>query len=98
MMLSGLVKICRLFNRDNAAGVLMLCFVVMTVLYDYTEASFYAVTNIWLLAVLAVTEAPGRLWVQESEVIDEPTALSGRQAGSWKCLKAGSPQRANEVW
>lgn len=76
LMVSGLVKIRRLFHLDYAAGVLMLCFVVISALYDYTEASFYAITNIWLLAILAVTEAPGRLWFQESEmVIVETTAL-----------------------
>ncbi len=67
IMLSGLVKIRSLFHRDNTAGVLMLCFLVIAVLYNYTEASFYAISNIWFLAVLAVTEAPSRQWLEGSE-------------------------------
>jgi O-antigen ligase len=67
LMLSGLAKIRRLCQRDYQAGVLMLCFLVIPTLYNYTEASFYAVSNIWILMVLAVTEAPGR-------VLEEVTA------------------------
>lgn len=61
LMLTGLAKIRRLCLRDYAAGVLMLCFLVIATLYNYTEASFYAISNIWLLMVLAVTRAPGRI-------------------------------------
>lgn len=69
MMLSGLVKIRRLLCRDYAAGVLMLCLVVLAALYNYTEASFYAVSNIWLLAVLSFTEAPGCLLISDSGLV-----------------------------
>ncbi|MGC8490543.1 MAG: O-antigen ligase family protein [Syntrophobacteraceae bacterium] len=58
ILLSGLVKIRRLLNRDYAVGMLMLCFVVVSVLSNYTEASFYAISNTWLLTILAVTLPP----------------------------------------
>ncbi len=93
LMVSGLAKIRRLIHLDYAAGVLMLCFVVVAVFYDYTEASFYAISNLWLLMVLAVAEAPGRQWGQEevglaanAAVCDQNEAFPawlrhGRQSG-----------------
>ncbi len=75
MMLSGLVKVRRQFERNAAIGVLMLCLIVVAALYDYTEASFYAISNIWLLAILSFTEAPGRILISESGMIVMEAAL-----------------------
>ncbi|MGC9195914.1 MAG: O-antigen ligase family protein [Syntrophobacteraceae bacterium] len=73
LILCGLAKIRRLCRRDYAAGVLMLCFLVVATLYNYTEASFYAISNIWILMVLAVSEAPGRIL---EEAITQPAGCS----------------------
>ncbi len=58
IMFSGILKVRRQLYRDYPTGVLMLCLILVAALYNYTEASFYAISNIWLLLVLAVTEIP----------------------------------------
>jgi hypothetical protein len=80
MMAAGMVKIRRLFHRRYEAGVLMLCLVIIAAFYDYTEASFYAISNIWLLAVLAMTEAPGRIRQGSESVLDTVPLSAGMNA------------------
>ena len=58
IMLSGLLRVRRHLSVDPAAGMLRLCFIVTAVLYNYTEASFYGMNNIWLLLLLACLEVP----------------------------------------
>ena len=58
IMLLGRVKVRRLLQRDYAAGVLMLSFIEIACFFNYTEAAFYAISNVWLLTVLAVTKSP----------------------------------------
>ena len=56
IMLSGLVKIKRSLNVDYSSGMLRLCFVLTVLLYNYTEATFYGVSNMWLLTLIAVMD------------------------------------------
>jgi exopolysaccharide production protein ExoQ len=58
IVLSGLLSVWRHLNDDPAAGILRLCFIVTAVLYNYTEASFYGVNNIWLLLLAGCLELP----------------------------------------
>lgn len=58
IMLAGLGKVGRLLRRDHAAGVLLFSLIVVSLLLNYTEASFYAVNSIWFLTVFAVIEVP----------------------------------------
>jgi O-antigen ligase len=58
IMLSGLLKIRRQLTVDPAAGVLRLCFIVVAALYNYTEASFYGLNNMWIVLLLGCLEAP----------------------------------------
>lgn len=47
-------------KRDPAFAVLRLCFLCAAVLYNYTEASFYGVSNMWIVLLLALI-SPGSL-------------------------------------
>ena len=58
IILSGLLRVRRHLNDDPAAGILRLCFIVSAVLYNYTEASFYGMNNMWMLLLLGCLEVP----------------------------------------
>ncbi len=58
IMLSGLLRVRRHLSVDPAAGMLRLCFIVSAVLYNYTEASFYGMNNMWMLLLLGCLEVP----------------------------------------
>jgi O-antigen ligase len=60
ILLSGLINIRRYLAVDYPAAILRLCFIVIAVLYNYTEASFYGLNNIWLLTLFAIIEVPTR--------------------------------------
>jgi exopolysaccharide production protein ExoQ len=56
IILSGLLKVRKYLYVDYPAAMLRLCFIVTAVLYNYTEAAFYGINNIWLLLLLGVIE------------------------------------------
>jgi O-antigen ligase len=58
IVLSGLLRVRRHLNDDPAAGMLRLSFIVSAVLYNYTEASFYGMNNMWMLLLLGCLEVP----------------------------------------
>jgi len=58
ILLSGLLGVRRHLSVDPAAGILRLCFIVTAVLYNYTEASFYGMNNMWMLLLLGCLEVP----------------------------------------
>jgi exopolysaccharide production protein ExoQ len=58
ILLSGLLRVRRHLSVDPAAGMLRLCFIVTAVLYNYTEASFYGINNMWMLLLLGCLEVP----------------------------------------
>lgn len=60
IMLSGLLKLQRHLKVDYPAAMLRLCFIVTAVLYNYTEASFYGVNNLWLLLIWGVVDMSGQ--------------------------------------
>jgi len=58
IMLSGLLKVRKHLSMDYSAAMLRLCFLVTAALYNYTEASFSGLSNMWLLLLFAVIEVP----------------------------------------
>lgn len=58
IFLSGLLRVRRHLSVDPAAGMLRLCFIVTAALYNYTEASFYGINNMWMLLLLGCLEVP----------------------------------------
>lgn len=63
-MVSGLRKINRHMAVDYPAAMLRLCFIVVIALYNWTEATFYGNTTLWLLLFLGIMDAP--YWVRTS--------------------------------
>ena len=59
IMLLGLLKARREINIDHAAGVLTLSCVVVAALYNYTEASFYGINNMWVLLLIGCVDVSG---------------------------------------
>jgi exopolysaccharide production protein ExoQ len=60
IILAGLVKIRRHLAVDASAGILRLSFVAVAILYNFTEASFYGINNMWLMLLLGCLEVPYR--------------------------------------
>ncbi len=58
IMLSALVKIRKHLSVDYPTAMLRFCFVITAILYNYTEASFQGINNMWLLLLLGVFEVP----------------------------------------
>lgn len=56
IILSGLLKVKRQLYVDYPLGMLSLCFIIAAILYNYTEASFYGINNMWLLLLFGVIE------------------------------------------
>lgn len=60
IMLSGLLKIRKHLDVDSPSAMLRLCFIVAAALYNYTEASFYGINNMWLLLLLGSIDISGQ--------------------------------------
>jgi exopolysaccharide production protein ExoQ len=56
LILSGILKIRKHLAVEYSPAMLRLCFVAIAILYNYTEASFYGINNIWLLTLLGVID------------------------------------------
>jgi exopolysaccharide production protein ExoQ len=56
--LMSLIRIRRDFAMNYAAATLRFAFVVLALLYNYTEASFYGINNIWLLFLMVGMNPP----------------------------------------
>jgi exopolysaccharide production protein ExoQ len=67
IVLSGLLRVRRHLSDDPAAGMLRLCFIVTALLYNYSEASFYGINNMWILLLLGCLEVPRR---RQSRTVD----------------------------
>jgi O-antigen ligase len=55
-IVSGLRKGNRYLDIDYPAAVLRLCFIVIVAVYNWTEATFYGNTNMWLLFFFGVMD------------------------------------------
>ena len=60
IMLTGLARLHRHLRIDPPAGMLRLCLISVATLYNYTEAAFYGLNNMWILLLLACLEEPRR--------------------------------------
>lgn len=68
IILSGLFKVRRHLHVDYPSAMLRFSFIMVAVLFNYTEASFYGVNNIWLLLMIGVIEIPGQAVLEGSTV------------------------------
>jgi exopolysaccharide production protein ExoQ len=55
----GLLDITRVLRTKYAIGVLRLCLLTSALLYNYTEASFYGINNMWVMFLAASIHLPG---------------------------------------
>jgi O-antigen ligase len=58
-ILFGLLKISKHLAADFPSGILKFSFIIVVVLYNYTEATFFGMNNMWLLFWLGVMVIPG---------------------------------------
>jgi exopolysaccharide production protein ExoQ len=77
-IMSGLVNVHQHLKTEHAAGILRLCFVLAAVVYNWTEATFVSVSNIWLVFFLGVMKVPAR----EAAAVMQPIAAADRSAGA----------------
>jgi O-antigen ligase len=64
IILSALVKIRKHLSIDYKAAMPRFVLIVVAVLYNYTEASFYGINNMWILTLIACIAVPIRNDVQ----------------------------------
>ena len=57
-VLSGLIKIKRYFLIDYPVALLRFCFVLIVLIYNWTEATFYGVNPMWMILFLGIMETP----------------------------------------
>ena len=57
-IISGLKKVQRHLYIDYPAAILRFCFIVVMCLSNYTEATFVALSNMWMLFLLAIMNIP----------------------------------------
>jgi exopolysaccharide production protein ExoQ len=88
LLAAGLLGARSLARTDAPFAHLRLCFVVTATLYNYTEAAFYGVNNIWVLllcGVIMVPAAAAREAKEEQDdrpvLAEEGTALPARREG-----------------
>ncbi|MBP6971814.1 MAG: O-antigen ligase family protein [Syntrophorhabdus sp.] len=76
IILAGLLKVRRQLIVDYPLGMLSLCFIVSALLYNYTEASFYGINNMWLLLLFGITEANSQKhFVNETTKLDAANGI-----------------------
>ena len=56
---SALLNVRTHLKTDPSAAVLRLCFISVAILYNYTEASFYGINNMWVLLLIASIDVKG---------------------------------------
>jgi O-antigen ligase len=59
IMLAAVLNIRKHLAVSPSAGILRLCLVVIAALYNYTEASFYGISNMWVLFLAGTIDVQG---------------------------------------
>ena len=83
ILVTALFKVRGLLKTNYSLAVLKLTFITCAVLYNYTEAMFYGVNNMWLLLLLSAITVPnegtltaGKSATAESRKLTGPRARS----------------------
>jgi exopolysaccharide production protein ExoQ len=66
-------------HTDPSMAILRLCFVFAALLYNYTEASFYGINNMWILTLLALANVPA---LPDTATTDDAQSTA-TAAGAW---------------
>jgi hypothetical protein len=93
--IAALFSIGKELRDDYPVGVLRLCFLVLAMLYNYTEASFYGINNMWILFLAASIGTAGLRSAENVRSTAPPvrSATRGPQWRQWRALPArhGTP-------
>jgi exopolysaccharide production protein ExoQ len=54
----GIRKVSHYLNIDYQSAILRLCFIMTAVVYNWTEATFVGVNNMWMLLLLGIISIP----------------------------------------
>jgi O-antigen ligase len=92
MVFSGLLKAQREMMVYPPWGILKLCIIATAMVYNYAEASFYGINNMWLLLLLACIEIPFRLAVGSAASAYAPTDRESRLSARARRPAAGRRQ------
>ena len=60
LLISALIKISKQSAEQPPGAILRLCLIVVAALYNYTEASFYGVNNMWVLLLIGALDVSGQ--------------------------------------
>ena len=77
IMLTGLIRVHRHLRIDPSAGMLRLGLISVAALYNYTEAAFYGLNNMWILLLLACLEMPRRQQAGSRNSSRRPVTVAG---------------------
>jgi hypothetical protein len=72
LLVNAFFGLRRRLSEDPLTATLLLCFLYATALSNYTEASFFGVSNMWIILLFALIEPPKR-----QAHVAEVTTLSG---------------------
>ena len=77
MLLTGLLRVHRHLRIDPPAGMLRLCLISVAAIYNYTEAAFYGLNNMWILLLLACLEVPRQRQAASRSPSKRPAMAAG---------------------
>jgi exopolysaccharide production protein ExoQ len=93
IMLSGLLKVRKELDTDPAAGVLRFCFITVAALYNYTEASFYGISNMWLMMMIGCIDISGVAVPRTAAVMNPVVAPRGQAVHAPAALPVAARSR-----
>ena len=67
-IVTSLKKISRHLTVDYSSAIFRLCFIVVIALYNYTEATFYGIGNLWAMFFFCTIDLPGPVAVNKDGV------------------------------
>jgi O-antigen ligase len=90
ILLSGLGKVMRRWRRDRSGAVFALCIIFVAAVYNYTEAAFNGLNNMWLITVLACIAIPRPRQVFKKQSLFHPIAVNPSVSARQGAIVAGT--------
>jgi hypothetical protein len=77
--ITALLRVRAQLSSDHSFAVLRLCLLVAALLYNYTEASFYGISNMWVLFLAAAIGPAGAQRTAPQAVVERAPRLAGHR-------------------
>jgi O-antigen ligase len=90
ILLSGLGKVMSRWRRDRSGTVFALCIIFVAAVYNYTEAAFYGLNNMWLITILACIAMPRPRQVFTKRSLFPPIAVNPSVSARQGAIVAGT--------